>query len=81
MKSWSVTVPIAGHAFVVFVVVEANDEESAISAALDIATLENVEEWEALKQFNQGNICHFPRPLTSAELDYDDAEEREDEQP
>lgn len=56
---YEVTIPIAGHAFLT---VEADSEESAIEEAMNVVTIDDVEEWEALDQFNQGNICYFPMP-------------------
>jgi hypothetical protein len=58
-KPYSVKIPIAGHAFVE---VEADSEEEAIEKAIEEATISHVEEWEAIKQFNQGNVCYCPRP-------------------
>ena len=59
MKTYSVTIPIAGHAIVE---VEADDEEAAIEKALEEVTLNNVDEWEALREFNRGNVCYCPQP-------------------
>lgn len=59
MKTWLVKVPIAGHANTV---VDAETEEEAIALAIDTVHLTDVDEWEALRQFNQGNICYCPHP-------------------
>lgn len=66
IKTWSVTLPIAGHAVVT---VEAGDEETAIAEAFNIVTLADVEVWEALEQFNQGNICYCPQPWEAEAID------------
>lgn len=57
MKQYEVTLPIAGHAYLT---VEAESPEKAIEMALE--EVKEVDSWEALKQFHQGNICHCPRP-------------------
>jgi len=71
MKTWSVSVPIAGHAEVE---VEAEDEESAIEQALSEVQLSDLTEWDALKQFNQGNICYCPSPWEAEAMLVDDGE-------
>jgi len=58
-RIYSVKIPIAGHAFLE---VEADSEEEAIDKAIDAATIDDVDEWEALKQFNVGNVCFCPSP-------------------
>ena len=58
-KQYSVTIPIAGH---VIVAVEAENREEAETIAFDEATLYDIEDWELLKQFNQGNVCYCPSP-------------------
>lgn len=69
MKSWDVTIPIAGHAYLT---IEADSEEEAIEKALDTVRLSDIENWEGLRQFHQGNICHCPSPWEAeAELVYD----------
>lgn len=59
MKTWSVTLPIGGHAYLV---VEAETEEEAIEKAETVVTLTDIEEWETLSRVNSGNVCHFPSP-------------------
>ena len=61
MKTYTVKLPIAGH---IIVEVEAKNAEEAIEAALssDQLTTTNIESWEALKAFNQGNFCFCPEP-------------------
>lgn len=61
MKTYTVTLPIAGHAVVE---VEAENEEAAIDAALnsDKLTINAIETWDALKRFHEGNICYCPSP-------------------
>lgn len=68
MATYNVTIPIAGHALLT---VEAGSEEEAIQKAIDEATLDNVQEWEAIKQFHKGNVCYCPHPW-EAEAQLDD---------
>lgn len=56
---YEVTLPIAGHAFLT---VEADSEEDAIEKAMEIVTIEMIEQWEPLEQFNTGNVCYCPQP-------------------
>lgn len=58
-RTFRVTIPIAGHAVVE---VEAATEEQAIEAAFDKVTIADVDGWEALERFNQGNVCYCPSP-------------------
>lgn len=62
-KRYFVSVPILAIAKVE---VEADNEEDAIAYALDRATLENVDEWEAHKKLVQGNC--FYGDLSEAEV-------------
>lgn len=59
MRLYSVTVPIAGHAFVE---VEAESEESAKEKAFNSVLLTDIKSWEPLEKFNQGNVCFCPDP-------------------
>lgn len=59
MALFDVVIPIAGH---VYLQVEADTEEEAIDKAFNEATIEDVEDWECLEQFNQGNVCYCPSP-------------------
>lgn len=59
MKTYTVTLPIAGHAYVT---VEAEDEKQAIEKALEEVTIENIEDWQAMETFNQGNVLYCPQP-------------------
>lgn len=59
MKEYTVTIPIAGHAYVT---VEAENDEQAKEKAFAEVTIDHVEQWEALDQFNQGNVCYCPQP-------------------
>jgi hypothetical protein len=56
---YNVVLPIAGHAYLT---VEADSPEEAIEKAMDEVTINDIEELEALKQFNQGNVCYCPSP-------------------
>lgn len=58
-KLWGVTVPIAGHAYKV---VEADTEEEAIEIALNEVELTDLEGWEAIETFTEGNVCYCPHP-------------------
>lgn len=71
MKTWSVTLPIAGHAFLE---VQAETEAAAIEAAMEAVTLSDIEEWEALHQFNKGNVCYCPQPWEPEAEDLGDDE-------
>lgn len=57
MATFSVCLPITG---IIWVEVEADDEESAIEAAFHSDSLnnENIEEWEAHRRICTGNILH-----------------------
>ncbi len=67
MPIYNVTLPIAGHACLQ---VEADDEGAAIAAAFEQVENKHIEDWEALAQFNSGNVCHCPSPWEAiAELD------------
>lgn len=59
MRVFSITIPIAGHAFME---VEAENEAAAIEKALETVTMDNIDMWEPLEQFNQGNVCYCPQP-------------------
>ena len=69
MREYQVTVPIAGHAFIT---VNADSEEEAKEKAFAEITLDHIEEWEALEQFNRGNVCYCPSPW---EIDVEDCGE------
>jgi hypothetical protein len=72
MKSWSVTLPIAGHAYLT---VEAETEEEAIEQALNEVTIDHIETWEAVERFNQGNVCYCPLPWEAEVVDEGPASE------
>lgn len=74
MKTYGVRIPIAGIAYVE---VEATCEEAAELAALDRVTLSDIESWDGLRQFNQGNVCFCPHPweIEVELLDDDESEE------
>lgn len=59
MKTYEVMVPMAGH---LLVYVQADNEEAAIQQAIESGTLDDLEDWEPLKQFHTGNVCYCPRP-------------------
>lgn len=66
MKTWAVTLPIAGHAYLI---VEALDEASAIDDALGRVELQHIETWEAITRFHQGNVCYCPHPWEAEAVD------------
>lgn len=72
-KVYGVLVPIAGHAYVQ---VTAENEEEAIELALDDVELGDIEEFEALRSVNSGNVCYFPSPWEATA----EAEEEEEEE-
>lgn len=59
LREWQVTIPIAGHAYLT---VEAATEEEAREIALNSVTHDDIETWEQLEQFNEGNVCYCPHP-------------------
>ncbi len=60
MKTYSVKIPIAGHAYIE---IEADSEEEAIDKAFaSEITNEDIESWDTVRQFNQGNVCYCPQP-------------------
>lgn len=59
MPKFHVLVPIAGHASLT---VEAKNKEEAIDMAMGQVTKNDIEEWEALHMFNEGNVCYCPSP-------------------
>lgn len=66
MPFYTVTLPIAGHAYLD---VKADNEKAAIDAAMEQVEQKHIEDWEALNQFNRGNVCYCPKPWeASAEL-------------
>lgn len=62
--TWEVRVPIAGYAVVS---VTADSEADAEKKALEVVTLEHIEEWEGLRNIVRGNV--FCGPLNSIEAD------------
>jgi hypothetical protein len=61
MAKYNVLIPFAGH---ISVIVDADDEKTAIAVAMESEDLhlENVESWEALDKFSEGNVCYCPLP-------------------
>jgi len=67
MAVYNVIIPIAGHAYKS---VEADSEKEAIELAMSEVTIDDIDEWEALTRFNQGNVCYCPSPWEAkAELE------------
>lgn len=79
MKTYSVTVPIAGH-MVIEVKAESADDAVEKALASEALTLDKLESWEALERFHQGNICYCPHPWkANAELAWgEDADEEKE---
>jgi hypothetical protein len=75
MGVFTVTMPIAGHAVRS---VEAKDRAEAIQKAFENVTLSDIESWEALDRFHQGNISHCPQPW-EVTVENEDGEEIEDD--
>lgn len=70
MPTFNVLVPFAGH---IEVTVEAESKDQAITAAIGAATLDDVESWEVLERFIQGNVCYCPSPWEAkAEMEDED---------
>lgn len=71
MKTYRVTIPIAGH--IVFDV-EAENEEAAVLAAHNEDVEKGEVGWETLEKFHSGNVCHCPSPWKTEveEIDSDD---------
>ena len=59
MKTWSVTIPITGLAYLE---VEAETEDEAIDIAMDSVTIDEVETWEPIRHVNKGNVCYAMQP-------------------
>ena len=66
MREYEVTIPIAGHAYLT---VQAESEEEAIQIAISEASLSQVDNWEPLDRFHQGNVCYCPQPWTAEAKD------------
>lgn len=64
MKTYAVSVPIAG---VAYVEVEAESAEAAIDAALGLVTKDDIEEWNPLRHMTKGNVNYFHDNDASAE--------------
>lgn len=65
-RIWGVTLPIAGHAYLT---VEADSEEEAIERAFMEVEVSDIEDWGALKQFTEGNVCYCPHPWEAEAVD------------
>lgn len=67
MATYSVTLPVTGY---IVIDVEADDEKSAIDAALNSKNLKTdmIEEWEVHRYTNRGNIAYGSVTVASAEL-------------
>lgn len=65
MPTYGVTVPVAGHAWLEVV---AESEDAAIQNALEVVTLDDFIEWEALEHITEGNVCYAPTWDACAQL-------------
>ena len=83
MKEWCVEVPITGS---ILVYVEADDEKTAISSALDNVDFrveaqgemcEAGEVFEAHRIIAEGNVCHASLNKVKITLENDDTEDDE----
>lgn len=80
MKTYTVTIPMAGH---LVIDVEAESAEAAIDVALssEHLTLDKLEGWEALERFIQDNICYCPSPWEAhAEPAFGEEPDKEDDE-
>jgi hypothetical protein len=59
MKTFTVTIPLAGHAVIE---IEAENEEEAIEKAFESDIQPDQVSWELLNKFGQGNVCYCPSP-------------------
>ena len=73
-RSYQVTLPIAGHAFLT---VEAESEERALEIAFEQVMKDDIQEWEALEAFHEGNICYCPHPWEAEVEDEGEVEDGE----
>lgn len=71
-REYEVTIPIAGHAFLTVV---ADSEEEAIEKAMGEVTIDQIESWEPVEQFNQGNVCYCPHPWEAEAIDCGEVDE------
>jgi hypothetical protein len=74
MKTWGVSLPITG---VAYVEVRADSEEEAIEAAMGGEYLDNesIQTWEAHRYVNRGNVVHGDLGEAEAQPIEDDDEE------
>ncbi len=59
MPTYYVTIPIAGHAYIY---VEADNEDAALEKGMEDITIDNIETWEPMETFLEGNVLYCPRP-------------------
>lgn len=71
MKTYEVTLPIAGIAYIT---VQAESEEDAIAKAMEEVSRDDIEEWEAFERIVSGNVLHAPiNDAEAVEIDGDAA--------
>lgn len=71
MATWTVRLPITGYAVLD---VEADDEATAIDAALDKVTIEDIDSWEAVERIIEGNVLYAQHPWEAEAERHDDTE-------
>lgn len=69
-RKYNVVLPIAGNAHVT--VDAAESEAEAIERALEAVTIDDIDEWEPLRQFHKGNVCYCPSPWNAEAEPADD---------
>lgn len=69
---YEITIPVAGHAYITVI---AESESEALEIAMDEVSEKDIDSWEFLEQFNQGNVCYCPRPWTVVVDDVGEVEE------
>lgn len=73
MARYSCVLPFAGHAVIE---VEADSEVDAISKALEMPIdNDDIETWEVLERFHQGNVCYCPSPWKAEAIKISDDDE------
>lgn len=68
MKTYEVTLPITGIAYLT---IEADSEDEAIEAAMSAVTVENLETWEAVRDITRGNVCYAMQPWSAEAVEAD----------
>lgn len=64
MKTYEVTLPIAG---VAYLTIQAESEEEAVSKAMDEVVQTDIEEWSSYRRISSGNVLHVSHNEAYAE--------------